>query len=117
MTKRLLPVLFLLIFAACTEKDTEIPKGVLPINKMKVIVWDLVQAGNYATSLTEKDTSAKRLNTVYLSETLKLHKISKTDFFKSFNFYQSHPVLNKELFDSVSSYAQRQRNEIYKRYQ
>jgi len=116
MMKRLF-VLFFLVVASCTEKDTEIPKDVLPINKMKVVVWDLIQAGNYASSLTEKNASIKNINTVYLSETLKLHNISKADFFKSFNFYQSHPVLNKVLFDSVSSYAQRQRNEIYKRYQ
>jgi hypothetical protein len=117
MIKRLLSVLFFFVVAACTEKDTEIPKDVLPIKKMKVIVWDLIQAGNYATSLTEKDTSLKKINTAYLSETLKLHKISKADFFKSFDFYQSHPVLNKELFDSVSSYAQKQRDSIYRRRQ
>lgn len=101
-------------FIACTDNDTTIPKNIIPVNKMKLIVWDLVQAGSYASTLSEKDTAEKNLNTAYLAETLKLHKISKEDFVKSFDFYQKHPVLNKQLFDSITAYAQRQRTKMYK---
>ncbi len=102
-------------FMCCTPEDKKIPKDIMPVNKMKLVIWDLMQAGDYASYLKDKDSSLKRVNTVYLAEVLKLHKISKTDFFKSFNFYQSHPLLNQALFDSVNAYAQRQRNAIYKR--
>jgi len=102
-------------FGACAPKDNEIPEDIIPINKMKVVVWDMVQAGSYATYLEESDTSIKKLNTVYLAQVLKLHKLDKTSFFKSFDFYQQHPPLNKELFDSVSAYAQLQRSELYKK--
>ncbi|MBS1746482.1 MAG: DUF4296 domain-containing protein [Bacteroidetes bacterium] len=107
-------VIFFFTFIACTDSDTTVPKDVLPVNKMKLIVWDLVQAGAYASTLSEKDTAEKNLNTAYLTETLKMHQISKKDFFKSFNFYQQHPVLNKQLFDSITAYAQRQRTKMYK---
>src|SRR5438045_8921909 len=90
-------------FVACTTEDKKISKDVLPVDKMKVIVWDMTQAGTYAADLKDIDTSIKTINTAYLAEVLKLHNISKTDFFKSFNFYQLHPVLNKELFDSVNA--------------
>ena len=100
---------------ACTTKDKKIPKNIMPIDKMKLIVWDLSQAGAYASLLKEKDTSIKAVNTAYLAEVLKLHNISKKDFFTSFNFYQQNPVLNKELFDSVTAFAQRQRGLLYKR--
>jgi len=108
-------VWLLFISAACNPGDKIIPKDILPVDTMKVIVWDLTQAGAYASYLKDTDTSIKKINTVYLAQALKLYKLSKQDFFKSFNFYQAHPVLNKVLFDSVYAYAQRQRNELYKR--
>ncbi len=93
------------------------PKDILPVDKMKLIIWDLTQAGNYATYLKDKDTSIKRLNTMYMGEVLKIYHISQDDFFKSFKYYQSDPSLNKILFDSVSAYAQRQRSVMYKMHQ
>lgn len=113
--KHLVVTLIFCAFVACTPEDKKVPKEVIPVNKMKLIVWDLIQAGDYASGLKENDSVIKKMNTAYLAEILKLHNINKTDFFKSFDFYQQHPVLNKILFDSVSAYAQRQRNEIYKR--
>ncbi|MBV9962944.1 MAG: DUF4296 domain-containing protein [Parafilimonas sp.] len=110
--------LFLLIFCfitSCTPEDKKIPKDILPIDSMKLIVWDLTRAGAYASALSEKDTTKKSIGAVYLAEVLNLHKISKPDFFKSFDFYQTHPLLNQQLFDSVNAYAQRQRNEMYKK--
>ena len=107
------------VFAACTPKEKEIPKDILPVNKMKLIVWDMTEAGAYAEYAKEKrkDTAVKTLNTASLALVLKLHNITKEDFFKSFNYYQVHPLLNKELFDSINSYGQRQRGELYKRHQ
>jgi len=88
----------------------------MPVNKMKVIVWDMVQAGAYASYRKETDTAVKIINTAYMAEVLKMHNINKADFFKSFNYYQAHPLLNKELFDSISAYSQRQRNDVYKKF-
>src|ERR1700759_5095999 len=115
MSKCVLFLVIILFITSCIPEDKKVPKDILPIDKMKLIVWDLTQAGAYATALSEKDTTKKRIGAVYLAEVLKLHKISKPDFFKSFDFYQTHPLLNQQLFDSVNAYAQRQRNEMYKR--
>ncbi len=87
---------------------------ILPVDSMKIIVWHLIEAGDYSTFLKEKDTTVKSLDTKYFSQVLKLHHIDKNKFFKSFNYYQSHPYFNNILFDSVNAYASRQRNEIYK---
>jgi hypothetical protein len=108
----LIPIYF---FSACTPEEKRIPKDVMTVDTMKYVVWDMIQAGAYSSYLKDKDTAVKRLNTAYMAEVLKLHNISKEYFFKSFNFYQSHPVLNKELFDSVNAYAQRQRDQLYKK--
>ena len=114
MSKCRICFLIFFAFSACTPEEKRIPKDILPVDKMKLIVWDMAQASAYASYLKDRDTSVKTINTAYMAEVLKLHNISKTDFFKSFNFYQAHPVLNKQLFDSVSAYAQRQKNELYK---
>ena len=43
----------------CTPEDKKIPTEILPVDTMKIIVWHLIEAGDYATSLKEKDTSIK----------------------------------------------------------
>jgi hypothetical protein len=117
MNKCVSALAFFCFIISCTPEDKKVPKDILPIDKMKLIVWDLTQAGAYATTLSEKDTTKRSIGAVYLAEVLKLHNISKPDFFKSFDFYQTHPLLNQQLFDSVNAYAQRQRNEMYKKMQ
>lgn len=102
-------------WAACTPQDEKVPDNILSIDSMKVIMWDLSQAGAYANFIKEKDTTDKALNTAYLAKALDIHHLTKEDFFKSFNFYQERPLLNKELFDSLGAYAQRKRNESYQK--
>ncbi|SFP71935.1 DUF4296 domain-containing protein [Parafilimonas terrae] len=105
---------FLFVFSACGTEDKKIPDNVMQVDKMKLVMWDLLQAGNYATIQKEKDTSIKQLNTAYMVQVLQLYKISKDDFFKSFDYYQTHPELNKILFDSINAYSQRKRGDLYK---
>ncbi len=112
--KYLFCIAFLFVFSACGTEDKKIPDNVMPVDKMKLVMWDLLQAGNYATIQKEKDTSIKQLNTAYMAQVLQLYKISKDDFFKSFDYYQTHPELNKILFDSINAYSQRKRGDLYK---
>ena len=117
MIKISVGIIIFLFFVSCTPQGKKIPADIMPVDSMKIIVWHLIEAGDYATFLKEKDTTIKSLDTRYFSEVLKLHHIDKNNFFKSFNYYQSHPYFNNVLFDSVNAYASRQRNEIYKRRQ
>lgn len=114
MKKFFCSIIVSIVFVYCTPEDKKIPPEVLPVDTMKIIVWHLIEAGDYASSLKEKDSTIKSLNTIYFSEVLKLHHLDKNDFLKSFNFYQSNPYFNGILFDSINAYASRQRNEIYK---
>lgn len=111
--KYLFCIAFLFVFSACGTEDKKIPENVMPVDKMKLVMWDLLQAGNYATIQKEKDTSMHELNTAYMAQVLQLYKISKNDFFISFDYYQTHPELNKILFDSINAYAQRKRGDLY----
>lgn len=98
---------------ACTSKEKQIPSDILPVDKMKLVVWNMTQAGEYALYQKEQDTLLKTLNTVYFNEVLEMYQVEKSTFIKSFDYYQSHPSLNKMLFDSVSAYSTRQRGRLY----
>ena len=117
MNKAAAVFIFFCIFCACTPEDSKLPKNVLSIDTMKVVVWHLIEAGDYATNKKSKDSTIKLLNTTYFGAVLKLHHLDKTTFQSSFNFYQAHPNFNSILFDSVNAYAQRQRGEMFKRRQ
>lgn len=112
---RLAFVFLVFIFSACTS-DKAIPKDVLSPEKMKPILWDMIRMDELASGFIAKD-SAKKLNeeSVKLYEQVfALHKISKDQFFRSFRFYQSHPEMARPLFDSLSSWANARRAEVYK---
>ena len=117
MRKSFLCISVLILISACTPEDQKIPKDILSIDSMKVIVWQMTVAGNYAQRLKDEDTTIKSLNTAYLNIVLQLHHTDKKTFFKSFDFYQAHPPLEKILFDSVNNYATRQRTLLFRRIQ
>ncbi len=115
MTKHFLPfAIFIFLFAACSSDD--IPSDIIPINRMKFILFDVISADQFASTKYPKDTAALRKNSpVLYQQVFAIYKISKDDFYKSFNYYESHPDKNKELFDSVSAIAGRARQSLYMR--
>jgi hypothetical protein len=115
MKQCLIFCVFMFLISACASEDKKVPGHIMPVDTIKVIVWELIYAGAYASIIKEKDTTATRINTTYFYQVLQLHHISKKVFFESFDFYQTHPVLNKQLFDSVSAYSQRQRTVLYEK--
>ena len=114
MNKAACVIINMLIFFGCTSEDRKIPQDILNIDTMKIVVWHLIEAGDYATNKKNKDSTIKTLNTTYFGAVLKLHHLDKNTFLKSFKYYQAHPGFNSILFDSVNAYAQRQRSAMFK---
>ena len=83
---------------------------------MKTIVFDLLKADSYVNNYVLRDTilKSKAQHIRMYEQVFLIHKISKKDFYNSLTFYQQRPKLNKELFDSTLSYANRQREVMYK---
>ena len=84
---------------------------------MKTVMWDVIQADEFANLLFAKD-STKNLK----QETLKLYskvfamyKISNEDFERSYYYYRQHPVKEKELLDSLQTYGNKMREANYLR--
>ena len=105
----------IVLIVGCSEKDN-IPSGILDKEEMGSVLWDMMQADQYASSYLIKD-SAKvnvKMETLKLyEEVFRLHKVSREEFRKSFQFYQDHPDITRVLFDSLIARGNRMRSESY----
>lgn len=106
--------IFLMSFLFACNSDKSMPPGVLPVDSMKVIVWDLIQGGELASIQYPgyKDSFNKK-SMMLFEKILAGHRLDKNSFFKSFDYYGQHPDENKVLFDSIQAYSNRQRINIY----
>lgn len=108
-----IPVLCAL-FGSCASD--EIPKEVLPINTMKVIVWDMAVADQVTINKhLYKSDSLKLMTTMNYQKVFAIHKIDKKKFYDSYTFYEGHPKYLKILYDSVTSYGNRAKTDTYKK--
>ncbi|HEX7847959.1 MAG TPA: DUF4296 domain-containing protein [Chitinophagaceae bacterium] len=101
---RYLLLCLLILGASCSGKN-RLPKNILSKEKMEAVMWDVMLADQYVSDFVfYKDTSLSRLtmHTNMYEEVFRLHKTSKDEFSRSFNYYRSHPALMKEVLDSLS---------------
>lgn len=106
--------LFMLVLIACSDPG-KIPPDIMGYDKMKFIVWDLINAGEYAKLKIPLDSTGRLRDSseIYFQKIFKSYQITKEEFYKSYHYYEAHPDKNKILMDSVSNYAQRKRMEVY----
>jgi hypothetical protein len=113
--KRLIIILFVLQLTSCSSAD-KMPKDVFPLNKMKVIIWDMSLADNLASEKYVINKDSQRIMATGLYQKIfRLYKIDKNSFYKSYTYYEAHPQILKELFDSVNAYGMRQKTKIYQK--
>lgn len=106
--------ILLLIAASCTRKD-KVPGDVMPKEKMEKVLWELMQADRFANSFLLKDstTDIKTKSLQQYEKVFEINGITRDEFMKSYQFYSSRPDISKVLFDSLSSRADRVRDEQY----
>lgn len=95
-----------LLFACKTKQDN---KQILPINSMKLVLWDMLKADEWYNQTTIRDTLHLRVNEkfLYYEEVYKVHHINKDQFYNSYKYYETHPDKFKILIDSVVAYGDR----------
>jgi len=106
--------LFLLTLIACSDENA-IPKKIIPQTEMQKILWDMLLADRYTSQFIAKDTTKKiKIENLKLyDQVFQLHKVTKTQFVESFEFYLQHPKLTKVMFDSLYAGSNRMRGEVY----
>lgn len=102
--------LALIILSACSGgKPT--PEGVIAIQPMQRIVWDIIQAdeaamqNKFADSAVNLKTESFRL----YDQVFSIHKISRQQFYKSYEYYQQRPQLYRALMNGVKTIADKDR--------
>ena len=103
------------LLAACRGNSNE---QLLDINEMKVLVWDMLKADELYTVQQAKDSTLRiqKKNLEYYEKIFAYYKISRFTFYKSFTYYEAHPLEMRELLDSIDQYATRERNRSFMRY-
>ncbi|MBD0366443.1 MAG: DUF4296 domain-containing protein [Flavisolibacter sp.] len=101
-------VILLLVFAfiAC-RSGTNVPDGILPVNKMQRVLWDMLRADELGNYRRPNDTVNKVVfdRTELYQQVFRVHHISEKDFKKSLSFYQSKPELLQVVIDSLQKKA------------
>ncbi|MEO6219861.1 MAG: DUF4296 domain-containing protein [Ginsengibacter sp.] len=107
-------ILFCLVLS-CSNKDIT-PARILGSYKMKAIMWDVLKAQALAAEVARKDSSITLEDHTKLltKKVFEIHKITASDFDKSYDWYTSRPDIFRIMFDSL--YTQKQReNDLHTR--
>jgi hypothetical protein len=109
------PILFVVVLlVACNSR---LPKNVLPVNTMKVVMFDMLKADEWYARKLAGDTLMLRMkdDIPLYEQVFAVHKLTKKEFFDSYHYYEAHPVSYKELVDSLESYANKQKLKTLKK--
>ncbi|MEN9697342.1 MAG: hypothetical protein RLZ56_763 [Bacteroidota bacterium] len=107
-------LLFSLFLFACSSEKKHV--SLIPINTMKVVVWQLMQVDELYSRKTLTDSSWKRekKNIQFYQQIFNLNKVDRGQFFDEMKYLQTHPIEFKELMDSVEALSKREKNEALK---
>lgn len=103
-------ILFILVILLVACNFSSKGKPVIEFTKMQKVIWELMKTEDYYTRISLSDTSlkGKHKNIELYEQVFQLNKISSKDFYATIEYYQKHPILFKELMDSVSSLSKKE---------
>lgn len=114
---RLISIICLVILFLSCKQSNKKSEVIIPPIKMEPILIDYINAEAYAKELCRMDSSkndtieSMRLQT----QVFKKHKITRSDFYKNFNYYNNHPELMMGLLDSIIAHHSKTEKDIRKR--
>lgn len=103
--KKLFLILFIFLFISSCSDKKEVPQDILSKQKMEDILWDIIRAEEFLNSFViYRDTGIDKAaeSRKWYDKIYQLHKITKKDFDRSYAYYKDHPVLLKQILDSLS---------------
>jgi hypothetical protein len=106
---RRLAVLLMMILAGCSNRSS-VPNDIIQPDSMQKIMRDVILAEQYSVQYLPKDSlkpDKLKANQDMLAAIFKIHGVTREDFKKSLQFYESRPDMSKKIFDSLSEDANR----------
>ena len=111
MMKIIILLIGLNLMSSCRNKE-QIPAGVLKPEKMKAVLWDVIKADVFTAEFIKKDSSknATTENLKLQQQIFAIHKVTKADFYNSYDYYKGNTVEFKKIVDSLVAQAERKKN-------
>jgi len=93
------------------KSANSVPSGVLPVNSMKEVMWDVMMADEYVNLMYAKDSTlnVKKETLKLYSKVFALHDVSSEEFGNSYVFYKKNTNMEKILLDSLQVYGAKTR--------
>lgn len=110
MRRMIIVLAGLVLIGSCADKE-KIPAGILKPDKMQAVLWDVMKADAFTNDYIKKDSSknAGAENLKLQQQIFAIHKISKEDFYKSYDYYKTNTVVFKKIVDSIIAQAERKK--------
>ncbi len=108
MMLRIIAFTFAVFLFSCGKKQA-VPPGILKPAVMQKVMWDVLRADAFTFDFIKRDSSKRpeAENVKLQQQIFAIHKISKEEFYKSYNFYKVHPDLMQPILDSMITKATR----------
>ena len=102
----------LVLINSCDSKN-KVPAGVLKPDKMRAVLWDIIKADVFTAEFIKKDSAknAALENLKLQQQIFAIHKITKADFYRSYDYYKAHTEIFKKVMDSMVVRAEKDRYE------
>ena len=100
----------LVLMNSCNSKN-KLPADVLKPDKMRAVLWDIIKADVFTAEFIKKDSAKNAAieNLKLQQQIFAIHKISKADFYRSYDYYKAHTEIFKQVMDSMVARAERDR--------
>ena len=98
----------------CTNSNGGKFSGLLSKSEMQAVLWDVIGADVFTDQFVKKDSSknASLENMKLQNKIFAIHKVSKENFYKSYDYYMLHPEDMKIILDSMTASAERDRSKM-----
>ena len=112
---RLLCIITTCLLLSCHNGE---PENKLGADRFQQVLWDFIRADVYTTDVLARKDSTLNKNLANAGLQKKIfadHKVSKEDFFETFEYYKAHPVTMSIVLDSLMSRETRNQEAYMKR--
>jgi hypothetical protein len=101
------------VMVACVGEE-KVPDKYIQPKKMQAVLLDLFTVDAVNSEKSYRDTAFKLQlqNKSDFTRVFQLHKISRAKFEESYTYYVAHPVLLKQVIDSLDAVALRRSNKV-----
>ena len=105
-------IILCLFILSCQDKEQ--PKNMVPFDKMKVVLYQLMKADEYYTRSISADTAMQleKRNIQFYKQIFDLNKVDRNDFYATLTYLQKRPIEFKELMDSAYELSKREKLQL-----